>query len=112
MLNEADKTNYFTLMRAIDSNNVALMQVKRRLDGKEVAAICAVGFDAKTQEHTFTPFAIMVEGNPFEDFFPPNPDGGYYDENEPIEINKEETNGKKKSKSAQSKKTEKEDRQG
>lgn len=70
MLNPSDKSNYETLIKAAEAGNVALMDVRRRSDGKSVAAVCAVGFDGDNQ-YTFTPFAIMVEGNPFDLFDPP-----------------------------------------
>jgi hypothetical protein len=76
-LKKADKKNFATLRRAFAGGDVALVDVRRRADKKPVAAICAVGFDGK--EYALTPFAIMVEGNPFELFDPPDPDSrGHY----------------------------------
>jgi len=77
-LEEWDKKNFETIKQAFLDGNAALLDVRRRSDGKKVAAIVAVGKDG--DERTMTPFAIMVEGNPFELFDPPNPDGGYYEE--------------------------------
>lgn len=76
MLAPYDKTNFQTLLRAVSDGAAALVEVQRVEDGKPVAAICAIGYE--DGEYTITPFAVMVEGNPFELFNPPNPDGGFY----------------------------------
>ena len=77
MLRPADVANFETLRGAFENGHVALVEVKRRSDGAEVAALCAVGREA--EEFTLTPFAVMVEGNPFELFSPPLPGGGFAD---------------------------------
>lgn len=78
-LNDADVRNFKTLSKAFAAGDVALLDVRRRSDGKSVAAIVAVGRDG--EDYTFTPFATMVEGNPFELFDPPSQAGdGYYNE--------------------------------
>ena len=76
-LREGDKNNFETLERAFKEGQAALMDVRRRSDGKKVAAIVAVGRD-DDDNYMFTPFAIMVEGNPFELFDPPSPDKDGY----------------------------------
>jgi hypothetical protein len=48
MLRKGDKANFETLMRAAESGDLALMEVRKRSDGKTVAAVCAVGFDPKS----------------------------------------------------------------
>jgi len=81
MPRKGDEANFKTLLRAAKSGHLALMEVRRRADGKVVAAVCAVGWDpdeGKNGTYELTPFAIMVEGNPFELFDPPNPDGGFH----------------------------------
>ena len=75
-IKDHDKENFKTLTRAFENNDVCLVDVQRKSDGKQVAAICAVSF--VDGEYHITPLAIMIDGNPFEDFEPPNPDGGYY----------------------------------
>ncbi len=77
MLRPADVANFETLRSAFEKGHDALVEVKRRSDGAEVAALSAVGRDA--EEFTLTPFAIMVEGNPFDLFSPPLPGGGFAD---------------------------------
>lgn len=75
MLATHDRTNFETLCRAFASGDVALLEVKRRSDQAVVAAVCTVSQDA--DEFLFTPFAILVEGNPFDLFSPPCPTGGF-----------------------------------
>jgi len=82
MLRKWNKANFKTLLRAAASGDLALMEVRRRADGKVVAALCAVGFDpndGKGGTYGITPFAIMVEGNPFDMFDPPDPAGGFHE---------------------------------
>lgn len=78
MLSPADTSNFATLTHAFDAGNVALLQVRRIADQKPLAAICAVHGDGK--DFVLSPFAVMIEGNPFELFDPPNPEGGFYSE--------------------------------
>lgn len=75
MLQQPDRANFDTLSRAFDAGDVALVEVKRLSDDLPVAAICAVGHEDGL--FTLTPFAILVEGNPFELYAPPSPDGGF-----------------------------------
>ncbi|HMS56826.1 MAG TPA: DUF6117 family protein [Fimbriimonadaceae bacterium] len=75
MLAPHDRTNFNTLCRAFGRGHVALLEVQRRADEAVVAAICAVARNG--DEFLFTPFAILVEGNPFELFNPPVPEGGF-----------------------------------
>lgn len=73
---EDHKKNFETLQQAFAQGDVALLEVQRVSDGKSVAAIVTVG--REDGDYTFTPFAIMVEGNPFELYRPPNPEGGFF----------------------------------
>jgi hypothetical protein len=72
-LSEGDSKNFNTLQRAFVTGQVALMDVQRVSDGKSVAAIVTVHTDDDGMIN-MTPFAIMVEGNPFELFRPPDSD--------------------------------------
>lgn len=67
--------NFATLRRAWEGNNVALMECRRRSDGADVALICAVGREG--DDYVFTPLAEMVNGNPYDMYDPPTPDGGF-----------------------------------
>lgn len=78
MLREHDRSNFDTLARAFDNRQVALVEVRRRSDGEAVAAVCSVGQEGG--DFIITPFAVMVEGNPFELFDPPDTSGGFVDD--------------------------------
>lgn len=69
MIPDADRQNFNTLYSAFQSGNLALLEARRKSDGKQVSLIVAVHHD-KEQTYNITPFAVMVEGNPFEDFIP------------------------------------------
>jgi hypothetical protein len=77
MINEAMTTNFKTLCKAFNNENTCLMECKRKKDGEIVNLICAVHFDGK--EYAMTPFAEMVSGNPFEDYYPPESGGGFFE---------------------------------
>jgi hypothetical protein len=72
--------NFEAMKRAFAAGNVALMEVKVKATGEVVAAIAAVGRDG--EDYAFTPFALMMNGNPFELLLPPDPDhpGKFFDE--------------------------------
>jgi len=76
MLPPHDRTNFATLSRAFDAGHVALVEVQRVSDGSLVSAICAIGRDDNL--FLITPFATLIEGDPFELFSPPNPEGGFH----------------------------------
>jgi len=75
------KENFDTLIRAVKSGDVCLLDVERKSDNKSVAALCAVNYE-DNDEVSFVPLAIMVEGNPYEMYAPPDVDGGYHGEEE------------------------------
>ena len=75
-LRKSDKKNFATLCRAFGQGQVALVDVLRLKDRKKVAAVCAIQSNSDGTM-SMTPFALMVEGDPFEEFAPPNVDGGY-----------------------------------
>jgi len=75
MLSASDTSNFATLTRAFEAGHVALLDVRRTADKRVVAAVCAVNLIE--DEFAFTPFALMVEGNPFDLLEPPDPDGGF-----------------------------------
>jgi hypothetical protein len=71
-LSKGDKSNFATLQRAQNNGDLALMSAIRRVDRKPVALVCSVGRDGPT--FAFTPVAVMIEGNPFDDFEPSRTD--------------------------------------
>jgi hypothetical protein len=76
-LSKGDTKNFNTLQRASGNGDLALMDARRRADGKSVALVCAVQHEAD-ESVTMVPLAIMVEGDPYELFDPPDPDTGGY----------------------------------
>lgn len=79
-LQSDDKKNFQTLSNAFEQGRVCLLDVQRVSDGKSVAAICTVIGPDERGLYGFTPFALMVEGNPFELFRSPSVEKGspYY----------------------------------
>jgi hypothetical protein len=80
MLNKSDKANFETLRKAILNQDACLLEAKRKSDGKQVSLVCAVNHESDGQgeeEFVMAPLAVMIEGNPYEDFEPAAPGGGY-----------------------------------
>lgn len=69
--------NLETLVQAAKDGNLVLLECIDKTTGEIVAVLCACWFDGK--EYTFTPFAPMVNGDPYRRFLPPNPDGGFHE---------------------------------
>ncbi|MCY2989346.1 MAG: DUF6117 family protein [Planctomycetota bacterium] len=75
------RQNFDMLRRAILAGDAALMECQLAATGEPVAVICAANrlADDGTQ---FVPFAMLFSGNPYEAINPPNPDGGFYSQEE------------------------------
>jgi hypothetical protein len=73
-LSKGDKGNFETLQRAFRNKNICLLRALRKSDNKEVALVCAVNHNSKFRgsgdEVDLVPLAVMIEGNPYEDFIP------------------------------------------
>jgi hypothetical protein len=69
-LRNGDRANFQTLFRAADDGALALVSAIRKADQQPVALVCAMQHNP---DETITPipFAVMVEGNPFELFDDP-----------------------------------------
>lgn len=65
----AHAANLETLVRAARNGDLALLECVDRFTGELVAVVCAVGFDGT--DCTFTPFAALENGNPFERWMSP-----------------------------------------
>jgi len=63
------KDNFDTLSRAFASGNVGLVEVTLKSTGEKLAAVCAIVKDNGT--FVVTPFALMMNGNPYELLEPP-----------------------------------------
>lgn len=72
----AHKANFETIKKAMKQGHTCLMECKIKATGEVVAVLCAFIPD-KNGEVTFTPFAVLPNGNPYELLSPPNPDGGF-----------------------------------
>jgi hypothetical protein len=72
------KQNFETLKRAFQHEDVALMECELVATGERVAVICAAS--PVGDEIEFTPFAMFFNGNPYDMLRPPNPDGGFHQE--------------------------------
>lgn len=69
-LRKGDRANFDTLLRAANDGALALVSAIRRADQQPVALVCAMH---QNEDNTITPvpFAVMVEGNPFDLFDDP-----------------------------------------
>jgi len=69
-LRRGDRMNFDTLLRAAGDGALALVSAIRRADQQPVALVCAM---QRNEDDTITPvpFAVMVEGNPFDLFDDP-----------------------------------------
>jgi len=65
------RTNFHTLLRAAGDGNLALMECADALTGDTRYVICAVGCDGN--DHIFTPFGHLADGNPYDAYLPPDP---------------------------------------
>lgn len=68
-LRDVDKENFETLKKAFSNYDVALVSAIRKSTGESVALCCAVSM--QNPEVILTPLAVMVEGDPYEEFQPP-----------------------------------------
>lgn len=94
----AHANNFETLRRAFAAGDVALMEVQIVATGERVACICAVEktygepkaitdttrtgrtrtrVGQELEQCNFVPFALMLNGNPYELLSPPLPEGGF-----------------------------------
>ncbi len=62
--------NFNTMMAAAGNGDLALVSAIRKADNKPVALVCAMRRNADGSV-TPVPFAVMVEGNPFDLFEDP-----------------------------------------
>lgn len=69
MIPDADRQNFNMLCAAFKDGNVTLLEAIRRSDEKQVSLIISVHQD-ENQTFNIIPFAVMVEGNPYDDYLP------------------------------------------
>ena len=68
-LGAGDKANFSTLLRATANQDLALVSAIRKKDKKPVALVCAMAREGETIMPM--PLAVIIEGNPFDDFEDP-----------------------------------------
>lgn len=73
MIPAAHRRNLDTVIEAAQNGDLAVVECTRRSDGATVNLLCAIGFDGEM--YGITPFAEMVDGNPFEMYDPPTDEG-------------------------------------
>ncbi len=69
---EGHANNLETLRRAFEADAVCLLEVTLKATGERCAAICAAVGSEDGSETSFVPFAIMLNGNPYELLIPPD----------------------------------------
>jgi len=72
-LREGDKGNFMVLEKAAELGDLALVSSIRKSDGAQVALVCAISVEEEDGEKVFrpVPLAVMIEGDPYEDFEDP-----------------------------------------
>ncbi|KVK54316.1 hypothetical protein BCY90_15685 [Agrobacterium deltaense] len=65
------RTNFETLLRAARDGNLALMECLDARTEEPRFVLCAVGGDGG--DRVFTPFGHLAAGNPYDAYFPPDP---------------------------------------
>jgi len=75
-----DKQNFDTLRRAMLAGDAALLECQLVTTGSPVAVICAANRLGGGAE--FVPLAMLFNDNPYRAINPPNPDGGFYSQEE------------------------------
>ena len=66
------------LRRAFDMNMVALIECEEVATGDVVAVIAIMRPNESGDGMEFLPFAQMYKDNPYYEWRPPNPDGGFF----------------------------------
>lgn len=74
-INKSVKKNFETMCKAVIADDVCIMDAREIRTGKSVVLVCAVNKTGK--EYEFVPIAVMIDGNPYEMYEPPNTEGGY-----------------------------------
>ena len=80
-LSIGDKQNFETLRRAVAAGDAALMECQLAATGQPVAVICAANRLAGGGV-AFVPLAMLFTDNPYRAVNPPNPDGGFFTQEE------------------------------
>lgn len=65
------KANFMQLVNAAKNGDLCLISAIRKSDRKPVALVCAMNYVPDDAPYQPMPYAVMCEGNPFEDFEDP-----------------------------------------
>lgn len=80
-LSVGHQRNFSTLRRAFRAGDAALVECQLVATGEMAAVICAV--NRRPDGHLeFVPLATMFPGNPYQAVNPPNPQGGFFSQEE------------------------------
>ncbi len=66
------KANFHTLLRAAADGNLTLMECLDSRTSEPRYVLCAIGHDGT--DRVLTPFGHLADGNPYDAYFPPDPD--------------------------------------
>jgi hypothetical protein len=80
-LAEGCRQNFDTIARAVANGDAALLECRLAATGEPVPVICAVN-SLPNDDIEFVPLAMLFTGNPYEAVNPPNPDGGFFGQEE------------------------------
>jgi hypothetical protein len=75
------KDNFNTLCRAFHSGDAALMECQLAATGETVAVVCAAN-RRPDKSVDIVPFAMFFPDDPYRILNPPNPDGGFFTQEE------------------------------
>lgn len=78
MLAKHHQQNLQTLLQAARNGHLAVVECQDKATGQPVAILCALS--PAGEEVDIVPFARMFAGNPYDELNPPNPDGGFRQE--------------------------------
>ena len=67
------RANFETLMRAARDGNLALMECRDAVTLEPRYVLCAV--EREGESFGFVPFGHLHDGNPYEAYLPPQPEG-------------------------------------
>jgi hypothetical protein len=80
-LSAGDQQNFDTLRRAMLAGDAALLECQLVATASPVAVVCAANRLADDGAE-FVPLAMLFNDNPYRAVNPPNPDGGFYSQEE------------------------------
>jgi hypothetical protein len=80
-LTAAQKQNFNNLRRAFRAGDAALMECQLAATGETVPVLCAANRQSDGSV-SFVPFAMFFADDPYHLVNPPNPEGGFFSQDE------------------------------